>query len=78
MADVVAQRDEVCAGFEDVRKEREALSGLRVEQLKQLWDLDNRGRADYANSQTLGDGKLDAFGLGKVDVVKECLVADGA
>lgn len=78
MADVVAQRDEVCAGLQDIGEEREAFSGLRVQQLEELRDLDDRGCADDTDSKTFRDGELDTLGLGEIDVVKERLVADRA
>jgi hypothetical protein len=75
MAHVVAQRDEVCAGLEQVRQEGQALSGLRVDELEELWNFDDGGRADDGDTEALGDGELEAFRLGGVHVEEQRLVA---
>lgn len=68
MADVVAERDEVCAGLEQVGQEGETLGRLRVDELEQLRHLDDGGRADDADAEALGDGELEAFRVRRVDV----------
>lgn len=75
MAHVVAQADEVCAALEQVRQKAQALGGLRVDELEELRHLDDARRADDADSETLGDGELEALGFLEVHIVDERLVA---
>lgn len=75
IAHVVRQRDEVCAGLEQVRRKRETLCGLRVDKFEQLGYFDNGRCADDADSEALGDGELKALGVGGVDVEEQRLVA---
>lgn len=48
---------------------------MRVYELEQLRHFDDRGRANDADSKTLGDGELQAFGVGGVDVEKQRFIA---
>lgn len=68
VAEVVRERDQVCACLEEVGQEGHALGGLRLDELKDLGDLDDGGGGDNADAETLADGILKALGVLQVDV----------
>ena len=51
---------------------------MAVDELEELGDLDDGGRADDADAEALGDGELKAFRMRGVDVEEQRLVAGGA
>lgn len=55
ISNVVGQRDEVGGRLEEVGQKGHARRGLRLDQLDDLRHLDDRGRADDADAQSLGD-----------------------
>lgn len=75
LAVVICEGDQEGRGLEEIGEERNALGRARLEQLEDLRDLDNRRRGDDADSQPLGDGELDAFRGGRVDIQQQRLVA---
>lgn len=75
VAVVVGQRDQVSDRLEQVRQERHALGRLGAHQLDDLRNLDNGGRADDGDAQTLADAVLDAVDILDVDVHHQRLVA---
>jgi hypothetical protein len=60
MADIVHQRNEVCAALEEVGEKADAFGGPGADELDELGDLDDGGRADDGDAETLRYGKLDA------------------
>ena len=75
VADVVSQGDQIRARLEEVGQERHAFGRLGLDELEDLRDLDDGSGGDDADTQTLRDGKLEAFRVLEIDVVKEDLVA---
>ena len=63
------------AAVEQVRQEGDAVGGAGGRELEDLRDLDDGGGGDDAEAQALGDGELEAFLVGGVDVDEERLVA---
>lgn len=50
---------------------------MRVEELEELWDLDNRGSGDDGDAESFGDGKGEAVGVRQCEVLDQGGVADG-
>jgi len=78
IAEVVGEGDDVGGSLEKVGEDADAGGRLAVEQLEDLWDLDDGGGADNAEAEGLGDGKLEALLVGDGELAHEGGVAAGA
>ena len=73
--DVINKTDELATRLHQQSQEGDACRGLGVDQLEQLRDLDYGTGADYGNTKRFGDGELEAYCVGDVDVVDQGAVA---
>lgn len=75
MAKVICERDEVGGCLEEIGEEGDSGCRARLNELDNLWNLDDRRCGNDTDSKAFRDGELEAFCVCEVDVKEEVLVA---